>query len=179
MADRTDNALRACMKALDEVIAPAIDPAHPLANEQLRLVRGFLAFFAARMDHVPRRERFELEHYRAMGARLLPLAQGVAADTAARLEDAVAQAGATLAGAEPSNDALRAATARLTAAVSSLVRCSARAEPALRDAIERQVFTHSRALVDLQRTWFALQGFDLHPEQLRSLDDALRVAPQA
>ena len=40
--DHTANTLRAISKALTDVIAPAVDPKDPLANEQLRLVIDYV-----------------------------------------------------------------------------------------------------------------------------------------
>lgn len=70
MADYTDNALLASIKALNEVVLPALDPSDPLATEQLRLVAGFLKFLGARLPYVHDRNRFELEHYLALAGRL-------------------------------------------------------------------------------------------------------------
>lgn len=175
MADTTGNAVRAAIKALDEVIAPALDPAQPLAAEQLRLVRGLLDFLGARVALLHERHRFELEHYAA-------LAQQLAADAAQVSGEAAATLAAALAGAAPvradplaSNDAMAAATAPLAAAASALVREAAGAEPALRRRIEQAVIRGARPWVDVQRAWFAPRGFELEPDTLPPLADALAV----
>src|SRR3954452_4273924 len=52
-----DNALGAAIRALEEVVAPAIDPADPLAAEQLVLVIDSLRFLRERLDHLHDRAR--------------------------------------------------------------------------------------------------------------------------
>ena len=60
MPDYTDNSFRASIKALEDVVAPALDPSNPLAAEQLRLVSGFLRFFQERRHALAEYERAEL-----------------------------------------------------------------------------------------------------------------------
>src|SRR4051812_7816939 len=119
MADYTDNALLASIKALNEVVMPAVDPADPLAREQLRLVTGFLEFLRVRVAHLHERRRFEFQHQLALGRRLMPDA-AVSAEVAARLSAAIVHAEAVEADRKESVDALREATAELAAATSGL-----------------------------------------------------------
>lgn len=48
MAEHADRALDAAVKALSQVVAPAVDPEDPLAVEQLRLVISWLPFHGQR-----------------------------------------------------------------------------------------------------------------------------------
>ena len=50
-----DNPLRAAVKSLTDVVAPALDPTNPLANEQLRLVCRFLEYTRLRAAYLPER----------------------------------------------------------------------------------------------------------------------------
>lgn len=175
MADRNEAALQAAIKALELAVSPAVDPADPLASEQLRLVIGYLKLMRGRLGHVEARARFEFEHYRVLVQALQADAASVSGDVAGRFE--LAQALARDAGSPAQR---RAATAALASAVSGLVRAVADAPTDLRARVERTVATQSRRWVDAQRAWFAPLGFELRPAELPALDDALdvsRVAP--
>lgn len=174
MADSADNALRACIKALTETIAPALDPKDPLAGEQLRLVLGFLSFFRQRMPLMHAREAFELQHALGLAQRLCDDARHLSPELAAALEQAIKQGLAVQQHPEPGLDALRNAAARLAAATSTLVRLCASATDAERATrVQRTVLDASRAWLDLRRAWFAPQGFEIHPDQVPVLDQVL------
>ena len=175
MADYTDNALLASIKALDAVVSPAVDPTDPLAGEQLRLVSGFLKFLRARLFHVHDRNRFELEHYLALGEGLAADARLASPEVSQRLDSAIEEAQALLRRPRPAVDELRSATAALSAPISGLVRVVADADPVLRQRVEQAVLVGSKPWVDMQRAWFVLQGFELHADELPSLDEALRA----
>lgn len=177
MADYTDNALLASIKALEQVVMPAVDPTDPLATEQLRLVSGFLKFLRTRMEHGYPRQLFELDHY-------LRLAQQLASDVALlgspelslRLDLAEAQALAVQTQAVPLPADVRSAAAALATAVAGIARAAATADAPLRRRIEQQVLAGSRRWVEMQRAWFVPQGFDLRPDELPALDQALYSA---
>jgi hypothetical protein len=183
MADTTDNVFLASIKALDKVVLPAVDPADPLAGEQLRLVSGFLKFLRSRVPHLGQRLRFELGHGLALARDVLPEARLVSDEVARRLDAAIDQATAAQAQASASEAQLRAATAALNAPVSVLVRLvgSGAVDAGLCRRVERKVVEGSKPWVDMQRTWFLPQGFELRPGDLPGLDEALAqpaVAPQ-
>jgi hypothetical protein len=173
MADLTDNALRASIKALDEVVAPAIDASNPLAVEQLRLVSRFLGFLRTRLQYQAERERFELRHYLALTNALRGDAASCAPPCAALFDEAIA-AGATLVDRiDASTQDIRTAVDRLTAALSVLVRSVADADPVLRQRVERTVVAASKSLFDVQRAWYLPIGFEPDPDQVPSIEAAL------
>jgi len=172
MADRNEGALQAAIKALEHAVLPAVNPADPLAGEQLRLVMGYLKLLRQRLEHVEDRARFELEHYRAMAEALRDDARIQGGEVARRFEAALGQAGTAVGAAD-----VRAATAALAGAVSGLVRVAADADPERRRRIEHTVARLSKRWIDAQRAWFAPLGFELRPEQLPPLAEALRPAP--
>lgn len=168
MADRNDGALQAAIKALEQAVLPAVNPADPLAGEQLRLAIGYLKLLRTRLGHVEDRALFELQHYRDMAASLHDDARAEGGEIARRFDEALAL------GTQARRPAdVRAAAAALSAAVSGLVRAAADAVPERRQRIEHTVARQSRRWVDAQRAWFAPLGFELRPSQLPALDDAL------
>jgi hypothetical protein len=174
MADYTDNGLLASIKALEKVVMPALDSADPLATEQLRLVSGFLKFLRARMEHGYPRQLFELDH-------ALRLAQQVAADAgllnspelSQRLAAAVAQGQVVQAQAVPLPADVRSAAAELATVVAGVARAAGSADAPLRRRIEQQVMAGSKRWVEMQRAWFVPMGFDLRPDELPPIDQAL------
>lgn len=171
MADRNEGALQAAIKALEHAVMPAVNPADPLAGEQLKLTVGYLKLLKSRLGQAEDRARFELEHYRAMALSLHDEARAEGGEVAERFDGALALA----AGAERSAE-VRTAAAALSAAVSGLVRAAAEAAPERRRRIELSVARQSRRWIDAQRAWFVPLGFDLRPAQLPALEEALSPA---
>jgi hypothetical protein len=173
-ADHTDNALIAAIKALDEVVAPAIDASNPLALEQLKLVSRFLGFLRQRLPYQGQRDRFELQHYLALARELSPLVVGASlASAAQRLNQGIDDAATTIEDRDVSSAQVRDAIDRLTTAISVLVRSVGSAEPALRDLIERKVVSASAALFDMQRAWYLPMGFEPDPERVPTVQATL------
>lgn len=169
MADRTEGALQAAIKALETAVLPAVNPADPLAGEQLRLAIGYLRLVRSRLDHLEDRAHFELAHCRQLALALREEAHALGGEPAQRLDAALAQADAAVRPAQ-----VRAASAALSAAVSGLVRAAAQGDADRRRRIELTVARDSRRWVTAQRAWFTPLGFDLRPGELPELADALR-----
>lgn len=176
MADYTDNALASSLKALEQVVLPAVDPKDPLATEQLRLAAGFLKFMRARLDLWYPRLAFELNHYLALAEALAEDATVLSDEVAQRLKSAIAQARSVKERELALPADMRAATAQLSACISGLARLAATAPPELGRRVERQVLAHAKRWVDMQRAWFAPQGFELRASELPDLQQVL-LAP--
>jgi len=178
MIDHTDDSLRAAIKALDEVVAPAVDGANPLAVEQLRLVSRFLGFVRQRLAYQDGRDRFELRHYLSLADELAPLATdqpGIAARSL--LLEALEAARPVAANLSATQGETRAAARSLSSAVSILVRSVADADEAARRPVERAVVVAQRTLMDAQRAWFLPIGFEPDPKAVVPIDAAL-AAPR-
>ena len=175
MADYTDGALQASIKALEQVVLPALDPADPLAGEQLRLVAGFLGFLRQRLGSWHARRAFELDHYLDLGRDAQADARLLSEDVAARLRSAIEHGERVRAQNLPAEGDQRAATAELAACISALVRLTAGADAALRARLQRKVMQGSRRWVEMQRAWFAPQGFEMRASELPPLDRILNA----
>ena|SRR5689334_25274843 len=160
--DHSDNTLRASIKALEEVVAPALDPADPLAAEQLVLVIDALKFLRARLDHLHDRARFDLGHH-------LALARAISEDVA--LDPEIEAATALYERADARTPELRDAAAVLTAALRAAI---GNAEDDVKPRIERSIVAGSRARIEADRAWHLPQGFDPDPSSVPPLDAALR-----
>lgn len=173
MADHTGTALLAAARALDEVVAPALDGRNPLAAEQLRLVSGVLAFVEQRVDYHYARSRFELLHYLRVAGTLRQHADACPPIIADALKRATAAASRLEADRCARTQDLHAATADLAAAISALVRAAGRADGTTARHVHAVVTAASRDFVDAQRAWFLPQGFEADPARLPSIDTAL------
>ena len=173
-ADHTDNALIAAIKALDEVVAPAIDTSNPLALEQLKLVSRLLGFLRQRLPYQSQRDRFELHHYLALARALSPLVVDASlVSQAQRLNQSIDDAATAIEGGDVSTAQVRDAIDHLTTAISVLVRSVGGADPALRDRIERKVVSASASLFDVQRAWYLPMGFEPDPQRVPTVQAAL------
>jgi ABC-type transporter Mla subunit MlaD len=164
--DHSDNTLAAAIKALEEVVAPAIDPADPLAAEQVTLVIDSLGFLRERLDHLHDRARFELRHH-------LTLAHAVAEDAAGALDEEVEVATAVYERAGARMPELRASATSLAAALRTLVRDAANFDDITRRRIERRIVAGSRERIEADRAWHLPQGFDPDPSNVAALELAL------
>ncbi len=179
MADHTDNGLRAAIKALDEVVAPAIDASNPLATEQLRLVSRYLGFLRERLHYQSDRERYELWHYTALAQSILTQmqpstqTQSPLAQIQQRLALAVVAAVPLCEDTSVALVKIRAALGPLTSAISALVRSVTNAQPSLRTPIERLVLDASKRLLDVQRAFYLPIGFEPDPSLVPTMDSAL------
>jgi hypothetical protein len=172
MADHTENAMLAAARAMQEVVLPAIDPAHPLAREQAGLVLKFLQLWQGRLDFMYDRNRFELREYVSLARELRagPLPRSPSILEA--LDDAIAR-GMELVerpGARASD--LQAAAQRTAGVISALLRTALDiADPCL-PRIEAAVLTRAKRLLDAQRAWFLPQGWEPDSRDIPALEVA-------
>jgi hypothetical protein len=176
MADYTDNGLKASIKALSEVIRPALDRSNPLAFEQLGLVIGFLQSLRKNLPHIHERDYTELAYYLGLARRLESDACRISRDIADALAASIKDAELAIEHSPISKCSARRAIASLTAAISALVRAAAREQSEIRDRVEREVLASARSMVTIQRCWFSERGFELYPSELPSLENALDLA---
>lgn len=187
MADNTVVGLRAAIKSLKDVVAPAVDNANPLAVEQLRMVCGYLAMVCERLPWRGERVRFELDH--AIGlARELTEATGTdAGEAGLAMKAALLPANRLRQDPRARELDIESATAELNAAIAAVVRHRrgsgsesgdrSRVDDVSRQTVERTVLAHSKAWLDVQRAWFVPLGFDSESTSLPSIGDALSATP--
>ena len=160
MADHTENALRAVTKALTDVVAAAVDPKDPLANEQLRLVVDYVNFLRLRLDHLVTRARFDLKQAVEMASALAPLAVSAPAHIRNDLSTSIVRGRAALDEPGAPCVTLKTATTDLYGAIRRLVRAAATFEAAARREIEQAVVSASSAQILFERVWYAPLGLE-------------------
>lgn len=169
MADRTRDGLRACVASLRTIIAPAVAVSgDKLAREQVGLIAKYLEFAIERIDHAEGRSRFELRRYDEMGRAVAALMAeaGIEDDG---LGEALAAAGAVIARDAATKREIEEATAGIQSALSRIVRALGETRDPLARQVTKTVLEGSRAIVTLQRAWFAPQGWEVEPPSLEML----------
>lgn len=154
--------LAAAIKALREVVAPAVDPANGVALEQLHLATATVDFVRSRM---------EFRHGRIV--RELANAADLAEQALAACDDAgiarlAGQARDQLATGRDEGE-----MDRLRAAIMEAVETAVATYPDNR-ALKQAVLGIAARQTDLARAWFAPMGFEVDPASRPVLEDLLR-----
>ena len=173
MSDHTVIGLRAAIKSLKDVVTPAVDPANPLAVEQLRMVCGFLSMVCDRLPLRSERVRFDLRSAIELGQALTPSAAKCDREAASHLENALARGTSLISDPSAAEADLQTVTAQVSAATSAVIRSSSDIDESTRRQIDRAVATNAKGWLDVQRAWFQPLGFDTEAETLPSLTVAL------
>lgn len=172
MADNADNSFRAAIHALREIVAPAVDPANPLATEQLQLVIAWLEFQRQRLPHAHDRHRAELSVY----MKIAETAAGAAGSHGAALQPAIGAAAKTLESPSAGFPELRSATQRLELGVAELVRTAPDMPAEAQAELERAVVRAMKGFLDIERVWFQPMGVEATSKALPQLHDVLGVS---
>ena len=172
MADVTENDLRGAIKALANVIAPAIDRAEPLAGEQLRLVLEYLEFLRGRFAFLPLRERYELATALTLARSLSPLLPP-GDELGSALVDAIAEAEAAHGRLEADMTEHRHWTAVLSAITRETIRAAQHWPDETRSRVEHAVIDLGGEHIEFERAWFLPLGLDPAPADSRNLDSFL------
>jgi hypothetical protein len=178
MADHVDNGLRAVIKALNDVIMPAIDAQNALAIEQARLVTKYLEFVRSRLPFYHERASFELSHYLGLATRLTRFSSVLPPEIALALGSSVERGQSISQTPSVSMEEIGAASAALSASISAAVRSAASRSEDHHREIETIVLAASREYLDAQRAWYIPMGFELDLAEVRDLAEALTQARQ-
>ena len=173
MADHSLNAIRAAAKAVEEVVLPALDPAHPLAREQAVLVSRTLRLLEQRADQTLARNRFELLQACELAEAAMAPPFDVSPGLVRVLGEAVRTGRALIDSPQARPSQLQAATTTLGEQVAALVRTVDSVRPTVMPQLERLVLQKSSVWLDMQRAWFLPQGWEPAPEQIPPLDSIL------
>jgi hypothetical protein len=175
---RAEIQIQSMIKAMTDVVLPAVDTGNQLAQEQARLIIGMLSLMAVQLPLQFRFDRDELHRLLDCAAALRGLASE---DTglAAVAEDLAAahRRGRTIfeeSRVDPAD--LTAAVRALRAAVSELVRAAETIDdPALVAGVERIVLDLSREQLLRDRSLLLPQGWELDPGSIPSIESLLEA----
>ena len=173
---RADIQLQTAIRALTEVVAPALDAGNALAVEQLQIVIGMLHLMATRL---PLQFRYDCDEL----ARLLEFCRALTADID---DDAHGEAICTLGGASTEGAAILARAQADPAEILRAIRDLRTFSGALITAVYRDGSDAARTrITDLalahadqqllrERAWVAPQGWETQPEELPAITDLLK-----
>jgi hypothetical protein len=154
--------LDAMIHSMEEVITPAVERGDdPVAVDHARILLAQLRFQLARAAHWRQRARLELTAYTEMA---VAVSDHVSPTVASNLAEIVARGRVILA--DPRSDAeqLERHTGNIRRALSAVVRIASTEYP----AVAHTIVSHSRPIVEMQRSFYAPMGWDA---------DALSVRP--
>lgn len=164
--------IQTVVKALNDVILPAVDPDNAIAREQGQLAVAMLQFVADRLPQTLAYARTELQEHVDLADRLLALdSLPDAAATARRALAASVEKGGGLldrTGIEPGE--LEASARDIRAAISRLVD-AASADETARAAVDRIVLAAAKPQLQRERAWLAPLGveWDAEVPEIREL----------
>lgn len=166
------------IKALTDVVLPAVDPGNKLAQEQAQLIVGSLRLIAQRLPLQYRYDRHELASFLELGKQLEREAGGSPdlASAATSLASSIANGSAvfTRVGADPGE--LENANLELRESIGLIVQAAATLddEPR-RKAIESAVMAHAKDMLLRERAWLAPQGWEGKDSSLPSIESLIGV----
>lgn len=170
---RSDIQIQSVLKAMSDVVLPALDPHNQIAQEQARLCMGLLDLMARQLPLQFRFDCDELTRLVALSKQLLPLPDlGRATDTSrAKLAEDTRLADDVLlrARAEPQEvlDAVRALRASTGAVVQE---ACAQGDGSATAQLERAVFDASREQLLRDRSWLLAQRWEPNPDAIAAID---------
>jgi hypothetical protein len=171
--------IKSMVKAMTDVVLPAIDPANKLAQEQARLVVGMLGLMAQQLPLQFRFDRDELARLLELAAALGQAADGVAGLRAGveRMGEAAAAAAQTLEQARLGPEDVEHAVRQMRAVTSELVRaaCAAADGPAMR-RVQEAVLASSAQQLLRDRSWVLAQGWEPDPAAIPKIQELLSAA---
>lgn len=160
--------LRSMLRALTEVILPAVDKADPRAMDQAQILAGNLRILLTQHDKSYHYALTELREYAALVDDLLAV---TGSDAGA--EDALATARPITALNVPSEAALGAHVAALKIAADTLTARALDGSADQRDAAARLILAQGRKQVLRERVWVADSGFEADAASLPKIETLL------
>lgn len=163
MVPDADLQLSVSIKALREVVAPALDPANRVAAEQLHLAIVTLSMVQAGLPMQHARARSELANASALADLVVK--------AGAKEPTSLSAAKAALADAAKTTAALDTLRILLLDEIEGSVAATA-GTPA-EGAVSKAVVQGSKAQLDLARAWNKGAGFEVNPDEVPPLDGLL------
>ncbi len=174
--------LNTLLRAMQDVVLPAIDPRNRLALDQANIVVGNLRILLDQCDKAYQYEWAELREYFALVSAMSESARASsgAADSLAAADAALAASSQLVGLAIPTQAELVARVRELKQAADTLLRAAyEHGTPQHRSRVDRLVHEQAQRQLTRERVWFRKAGFELDARALPTMDEviALRTAP--
>ncbi len=162
--------LQVSLRALREVVAPALDSNNKQALEQFHLSLVTLEFLRVRLPYSRRYVRMELKHWIMLGQKVLALLTPAwPAQTA--VTDAIALGQEKLADPEADDEEYLIISRQLRELISGMVTDAA-GHP-LESQLDALIVAATEHLLLCERVWCLPLGFELRPDELPGLEQLL------
>ena len=175
MLPSIDTRIQNLIKAMQQVILPAMDPANKLAQEQAQLLMGHLHLISLHWDKAWLFETVSLAALKVLAATLCEARGGTRTTAAAA---ALRQALDVAAAVRPLT-ATHSADVRNTlgAAIDTLIEAlEVDADDASREVAAGAIVAHGERQMHRERVWFAAAGLDPQRAELESIEQMLAAA---
>lgn len=176
MQSRSDIQIKSILKAMTDVVLPAVDPNNKLAQEQARLCMGLLGLMAKQLPLQYRFDCDELARLSAYAAELQRIAKGGAETDAAlsALKQRTGDADVVLERAQVSPQAVLDAVRGLREATGSLITSVYRdGESGAQERVQRATLAMSREQLLRDRSWVLAQGWEADPKAVPPIEELL------
>jgi hypothetical protein len=173
--------LQTIVKAMSDVILPAVDPNNKLAQEQARLVIGMLNLVNSRLPLMYRYDRDELSRFLALASTLQSLAKDLpGAGEAVAALDSTLESGADVlrrAAAEPGE--LEVANFNLREKIGALITAVYSTTDFTKlEQIKAAITSHAREQLLRDRSWLISQGWEPDPAAIPDIETLIGESPR-
>jgi hypothetical protein len=174
MQMRPEIQIQSILKAMTDVVLPALDPKNPLAQEQARLCMGMLSVMAGQLPLQYRYDCDELGRLMALAQRIqqLPGMAQLAPNAVGALASGTKQADEVLTRARAEPAELVQAVRALREATGNLVQEAFANDPAGHQTAElqRAVMGATQQQLQRERAWFIGQGWEADPAAIPAIE---------
>ncbi|MCC2655340.1 MAG: hypothetical protein K0Q76_448 [Panacagrimonas sp.] len=177
MQTRPDLQIKSILKAMTDVVLPAVDPDNKLAQEQARLCMGLLGLMARQLPLQFRFDCDELARLSAYSAELQRIAGDGGAQTRAAitsLEKTAAEASALLERAKAAPVEIEMAVRSMREATGSVISSVFRdGDAAAQDRVQKATLAMSKEQLLRERAWVITQGWEPDPKSVPPIEELL------
>lgn len=166
--------LQVALRALREVVGPALSQSEKHAVEQFQLSLATLEFVRIRLPYARRYHRLELENYLSLAAEILDLVRGDQHALGDRLVANITAGWMELTRPEAELEDYVAVTRTLRETIASAVR-AAISKP-YEQALDLLVIRRQEHFLMHQRAWCVALGADFSPNDLPQLEELLAAS---
>ncbi|MGH8516058.1 MAG: hypothetical protein ACREUE_01225 [Panacagrimonas sp.] len=180
MQTRPDLQIKSILKAMNDVVLPAVDPNNKLAQEQMRLCMGLLGLMARQLPLQFRFDCDELTRLAAYAADLQRVAVGgqQTREAVAALAKSAVTANALLERAKVSPADIEQSVRTLRAATGTLISSVfADGDASAQDRVQKATLAMSREQLLRERAWVITQGWEPDPKSLPPIEELLGSGP--
>lgn len=177
MQTRPDLQIKSILKAMNDVVLPAVDPNNKLAQEQVRLCMGLLGLMAKQLPLQFRFDCDELARLTAYSAELQRIAGSGGAQTreaVATLATSTTKASALLERAKVAPSEIEQAVRTLREGTGALISSVFRdGDAAAQDRVQKATLAMSKEQLLRERAWVITQGWEPDPKAVPPIEELL------